>query len=103
MATLSEVRAFVGQRGYRVLAFMLRQGCPACEVLHPLLLAYERERKVPVLYVDAAEAAEAVTYYGITSAPTLIPFLDGVERPAITGVRDARAVIDRIDSGRLAG
>jgi thioredoxin 1 len=63
--------------------------CPPCRWLGPIVdgLAAEQAGRLLVAKVDADEHSGLVRRYGILSLPTLLVFVDGIERARIVGAR----------------
>ena len=63
--------------------------CPPCKWLNPVVeeLAIERAGRLLVSKVNADENPGLVRRYGTLSLPSLLVFVDGVERARIIGAR----------------
>ena len=63
--------------------------CPPCRWLSPIVqdLAAEQAGRLLVAKVDADQNPGLVRRYGTLSLPTLLVFVDGVERARIVGAR----------------
>jgi thioredoxin 1 len=63
--------------------------CPPCKWLDPVVedLAIEQAGRLLVAKVDADENPGLVRRYGTLSLPSLLVFVDGVERGRIIGAR----------------
>ena len=63
--------------------------CPPCTWLDPVVedLAIEQAGRLLVAKVDADENPGLVRRYGTLSLPSLLVFVDGVERTRIVGAR----------------
>jgi thioredoxin 1 len=63
--------------------------CPPCKWLDPVVedLAIEQAGRLLVAKVDADENPGLVRRYGTLSLPSLLVFVDGVERTRIVGAR----------------
>jgi thioredoxin 1 len=63
--------------------------CPPCKWLDPVVedLAIEQAGRLLVAKVDADENPGLVRRYGTLSLPSLLVFVDGVERARIVGAR----------------
>jgi len=63
--------------------------CPPCKWLNPVVehIAAEQAGMMLVAKVDADENPGLVRRYGILSLPSLLVFVDGVERTRLVGAR----------------
>lgn len=73
--------------------------CPACRQISPILreLAEERQGKLKVVKIHAAENAATSARYGVRAMPTLLVFSDGSVRGQFVGARPKSAFIELID------
>ena len=69
--------------------------CPPCRWLSPIVedLAVEQAGRLLVAKVDADQDPGLVRRYGTLSLPTLLVFVDGVERGRIVGARPKQRLL----------
>jgi thioredoxin 1 len=69
--------------------------CPPCRWLSPIVeeLAAEQAGRLLVAKVDADQNPGLVRRYGTLSLPTLLVFVDGVERGRIVGARPKQRLL----------
>ena len=72
--------------------------CPPCKWLDPVVedLAIEQAGRLLVAKVDADENPGLVRRYGTLSLPSLLVFVDGVERARIIGARPKRRLLTEL-------
>jgi thioredoxin 1 len=72
--------------------------CPPCKWLDPVVedLAIEQAGRLLVAKVDADENPGLVRRYGTLSLPSLLLFVDGVERARIIGARPKRRLLTEL-------
>jgi thioredoxin 1 len=69
--------------------------CPPCKWIGPIVeeIATEQAGRLLVAEVDADENLGLVRRYGTMSLPSLLVFVDGVERARIVGARPKRRLL----------
>jgi thioredoxin len=69
--------------------------CPPCKWLDPVVeeIAAEQAGRLLVAKVDADENPGLVRRYGTLALPSLLVFVDGVERARIVGARPKRRIL----------
>jgi thioredoxin 1 len=72
--------------------------CPPCKWLDPVVedLAIEQAGRLLVAKVDADENPGLVRRYGTLSLPSLLVFVDGVERARMIGARPKRRLLTEL-------
>ena len=72
--------------------------CPPCKWLDPVVeeLAIERAGRLLVAKVNADENPGLVRRYGTLSLPSLLVFVDGVERARIIGARPKHRLLTEL-------
>ena len=72
--------------------------CPPCKWLDPVVeeLATEQAGRLLVAKVDADENPGLVHRYGTLSLPSLLVFVDGVERALIIGARPKHRLLTEL-------
>jgi thioredoxin 1 len=72
--------------------------CPPCKWLDPVVedLAIEQAGRLLVAKVDADENPGLVRRYGTLSLPSLLVFVDGIERARIIGARPKRRLLTEL-------
>jgi thioredoxin 1 len=72
--------------------------CPPCKWLDPVVedIAIEQAGRLLVAKVDADENPGLVRRYGTLSLPSLLVFVDGVERARIIGARPKRRLLTEL-------
>jgi thioredoxin 1 len=72
--------------------------CPPCKWLDPVVeeLATEQAGRLLVAKVDADENPGLVHRYGTLSLPSLLVFVDGVERARIIGARPKHRLLTEL-------
>jgi thioredoxin 1 len=73
-----------------VLVDFSAEWCGPCKMLAPILeqLANEMGESITVVKIDVDNAQNIAAQYDITSVPTLILFVDGIEKDRSVGVKD---------------
>lgn len=73
-----------------VLVDFSAEWCGPCKMLAPILekLATEARDRATIAKIDVDEAQKTAASYNITSVPTLILFVDGVEKYRMVGLKD---------------
>jgi thioredoxin 1 len=73
-----------------VLVDFSAEWCGPCKMLSPILeaLATAVQGRATVAKIDVDEAQKIAGNYDITSVPTLILFVDGVEKKRVVGLQN---------------
>ena len=101
-------QAAVLEDGRPVLVEFVRDTCPVCAVMAPVVegLAATFEGRVPVYRVDVDSEPDLVWAYEVMSTPTFIVFRDGEPLHTLAGEVDGAALEgileDALDSGGAA-
>ena len=82
-----------------VLVDFFATWCQPCKALAPTIdaVSVEYDGKLRVYKVDIDKAPDTMASYGISGVPTCILFKQGKEVDRFTGIRDLRAVKDRVE------
>jgi thioredoxin 1 len=72
--------------------------CPPCHLVSPIVeaIAGEQAGRLLVAKVDADENPGLVRRYGTLSLPSLLVFVDGVERARIIGARPKHRILGEL-------
>jgi thioredoxin len=81
-----------------VLVDFTADWCPPCRQIAPVLaeLAVEQAHRLRVVQVDVDQQPELARRYGVMSFPSLLLFVDGVERLRLVGARSKRRLLDEL-------
>ncbi|MGH2705178.1 MAG: thioredoxin [Actinomycetota bacterium] len=71
--------------------------CHPCHLIDPHIEAIAGEQdKLKVVKLNLDENPEAAQRYGVMSIPTLLLFIDGVEKVRIVGARPKEAILSQV-------
>lgn len=83
-----------------VLVDFWAEWCHPCHIVAPEVeaIAQEKGEKLKVAKLNVDENPETAMRYGVMSIPTLLLFVDGVEKARIVGARRRDAILAEISS-----
>lgn len=77
-----------------VLVDFFATWCGPCRMLSPILEEVEGQVNTPIYKVDVDESEQLAKKFGILSIPTMIIFVDGIQKEKITGLRSFDDIIE---------
>lgn len=91
-------RELMKQSGVAVVDFYATW-CPPCKMLAPIVEEIASEAKdYTVAKLDVDEAIEVANELGVMSIPTVIIFVDGVEKERLVGFRNKEELLEVISN-----
>ncbi len=94
LADATELESFVSGADVALVEFFT-SGCPKCAAMEPVLGTVARSADVSVGLINPRTDPGLIEAYDVRSVPTLVVFVDGVERGRLAeGFQGAEAVID---------
>lgn len=91
-------RELMKQSGVAVVDFYATW-CPPCKMLAPIIEEIASEAKgYTVAKLDVDEAIEVANELGVMSIPTVIIFVDGVEKERLVGFRNKEELLEAISN-----
>ncbi len=91
-------RELMKQSGVAVVDFYATW-CPPCKMLAPIIEEIASEAKgYTVAKLDVDEGIEVANELGVMSIPTVIIFVDGVEKERLVGFRNKEELLEAISN-----
>ncbi len=93
--TDSDFEEKVLQSSVPVLVDFWAEWCGPCHMVAPVLeeIAAEKQGKVTVAKLDIDENPDTARRYGILSIPSMLLFVDGVEKRRLVGARGKQQIL----------
>jgi thioredoxin 1 len=73
--------------------------CGPCHMVAPVLeeIAGEKQEKLTIAKLDIDENPETARRYGILSIPSMLLFVDGIEKRRLVGARGKTQILSELD------